>query len=901
MGVFSKFSETVSRVKRSVLQYRGIVLVHDQARKQFGNTTVHMTRCNHAEVEAIQRLRSRPDCEELLLEIASAQPDFESLCEQSCWPKFSAEIHRLNNISCTQEIDAQSLDDICESIVPCDTRVAVGCIDNWVEEGCPVEPLPSECQEFAYCAVETELGNRCPSPTPSPTPSTSGIPGYLPPPPAPGCCVTFGYGSRMIPCCHIFEDDVSSENCGVSEGHLGGNRDHHPGKSCLQVRELYTKSPSPSQSPSSFPSHSPSNSPTPSMTPGPDCKRLSNCSSHGHCVVGECVCDKGYGRVSSSELQDCSEFTLGFCPSLCFGNGNCKAGKSCQCFGGFVGDLCNVWEGCKSFNYCSGHGSCTDGETCSCDPGFSGEDCSIHHNSIQCPDNCSGNGVCRVAWNGARVCECIPTFEGDACEIYVGPVCPNNCSGLGHCSILGTCECNPGTHGADCSELRSECRCGNGICVSGQCQCQRPYSGAQCEVYDPTLDTACAELHFCSGRGLCHETHRGFICACFVGFSGKSCQFLDVDDPEICPKYCSGHGKCVLSSDPHCFCETGWVGADCGTPECPITDGAVCSGHGICEHGSCTCDFGWRSGALGSCDESLCLNDCSGHGLCLFNGMCACQNSWSGDDCSVDDTHFLGQSSLTGDTSGGDLGAGATTKGSGEVGDETTASQATTGEQTSGIDQVGAGGSSGTTSDQTTSQASSSSTKTQGTTGAGSGVGSVTDSGLGGSQSGSGSSAAATSKTTTAARTLVSAAAKVPNPIDGVVISGASVGESFFTGSSYSASAIGTTAESTLSIRGTSTGGSLDGSGSSAASKSTSSDTQSSSDSTGSTAAGASLGSKVPTSGASENAKTHSSQPSCPNSCNGHGECNFGFCDCYDGYRGIDCSTAPQPVVTVLR
>jgi len=51
-----------------------------------------------------------------------------------------------------------------------------------------------------------------------------------------GCCVTFGYGSMNEPCCHQYEDGIFPDMCVVTG--LGQGVEHYPGNSCSQVKEI---------------------------------------------------------------------------------------------------------------------------------------------------------------------------------------------------------------------------------------------------------------------------------------------------------------------------------------------------------------------------------------------------------------------------------------------------------------------------------------------------------------------------------------------------------------------------------------------------------------------------------------------------------------------------------------
>ena len=106
------------------------------------------------------------------------------------------------------------------------------------------------------------------------------------------------------------------------------------------------------------------------------------CSGHGECVGGECVCVRGFYGGS------CEQGCPGFVESTsqpCNGHGLCAATGSpghspdrCRCFIGFEGDACETdVEGVTTCpNGCSGHGTCLHGR-CTCNSTFASDDCSI--------------------------------------------------------------------------------------------------------------------------------------------------------------------------------------------------------------------------------------------------------------------------------------------------------------------------------------------------------------------------------------------------------------------------------------------------------------------------------------------------------------------------------------------
>jgi tenascin len=72
-----------------------------------------------------------------------------------------------------------------------------------------------------------------------------------------------------------------------------------------------------------------------------------------------------------------------------------------------------------------------------------------------------------------------------------------------------------------------------------------------------------------------------------------------------------------------CECDAMYSGLNCENEMCPN----LCSGHGICEDNHCSCNDGYTGE---DCSVKLCLNDCSGNGECV-NGVCTCEELYTGD------------------------------------------------------------------------------------------------------------------------------------------------------------------------------------------------------------------------------------------------------------------------------
>jgi len=312
-----------------------------------------------------------------------------------------------------------------------------------------------------------------------------------------------------------------------------------------------------------------------------------NCSGHGHCERGTCVCsDDAFGplcnQVSIVKTLSTDEAAHGI-KSHAFSVGGRASG---------VGVNCDA--------DCSGHGTClgTSG-TCACDAGFSHSNCATLSHERTCAGRlnmCSGKGLCLpLAAPRPRGREATPQLALKKSKNFVSRLLTRLGGHLVGGDALDTadapapqpaaskyaCHCEPGYGGADCSQPMFTClsNCsGRGFCTavpfgpSGagvpthvgerttrpaapMCICERGYSGAGCEHASATCTNAC------SGRGTCKRQLVGHVstaeCLCAAGFTGAACDMS-------CPLACSGQGRCIAqASGLACLCEAGRSGEAC--------------------------------------------------------------------------------------------------------------------------------------------------------------------------------------------------------------------------------------------------------------------------------------------------------------------------------------------------
>ncbi|OQR85966.1 hypothetical protein THRCLA_10598 [Thraustotheca clavata] len=160
---------------------------------------------------------------------------------------------------------------------------------------------------------------------------------------------------------------------------------------------------------------------------------IKNCSLHGICSYGQCICDEGYYGT------DCSNSS---CPGTVCDFYKATQVTTCThcCFSGFEHTDNDTYISgiekfpCTSDNTHYSNGICDGFGKCICRPPFIGEDCSIRN----CGYNCSAHGYCSVEFPNSR-CLCDPGWMGKYCDQQV---CLNNCSYPNGICVNGSCYCS---------------------------------------------------------------------------------------------------------------------------------------------------------------------------------------------------------------------------------------------------------------------------------------------------------------------------------------------------------------------------------------------------------------------------------------------------------------------------
>jgi len=244
--------------------------------------------------------------------------------------------------------------------------------------------------------------------------------------------------------------------------------------------------------------------------------------------------------------------------------------------------------------------------------------------------------------------------------VYYGSNCPNRCSGNGVC-IQGVCNCDNGYDDVDCSSTYcyNNCNAPHGQCINDTCICEGGFYGVDCSnpycggISSFTGNTGVIQDHYGGGNYLDNQNCTWLVdpnepfdsitltfnrfdtepSYDFVrvedGWTGNSLLIGSYSGSNIPPPTVATSGvMSVRFSSDEGITKTGFS-ANFVAINCTNS----CSGRGHCRQGVCSCHVGWGGE---DCSQPVCTSGCHGNGQCI-NNVCVCSGGWRGADCGICD------------------------------------------------------------------------------------------------------------------------------------------------------------------------------------------------------------------------------------------------------------------------
>jgi hypothetical protein len=224
--------------------------------------------------------------------------------------------------------------------------------------------------------------------------------------------------------------------------------------------------------------------------------------------------------------------------------------------------------------------------------------------------------------------------------------CPRNCSGRGTCETGGRCACEAGFSGDDCSSGCPNSCSLQGACIDGRCLCLPQYRGEDCSspkdpaediISDQCMPLPIGQPMFCS-----MITH-----AVPITMQGDNLMVADnqaFDTYNHLSKYCANsQGRQVMK---HAICGSFFLKCTDSGQAIGVCKSECQNYESMCNIQSSGCESDiFVADATGSCFTNYplgypgafnetCSRNCLDHGNCVEGGLCACDEGYSGADCS---------------------------------------------------------------------------------------------------------------------------------------------------------------------------------------------------------------------------------------------------------------------------